>query len=92
MGMPVIKPRKISKQAAVADIISSIAMEESSISHILNAESEKLQAIISMPHATIEQIMAANKSVQSTIDSIIQLESTLKNKMALFSCVICKTD
>lgn len=46
MGMPVIQPGTMTREESVADIIDSIAAEESAIAHILNAESEKLQAVI----------------------------------------------
>lgn len=92
MGMPIIKPGTITREESVADIIESIAMEESAIAHILNAESEKLQAIINMPDTTFEQLLAANRSVKKTVDTAIQLENTLKNKLNIFSDMICQTN
>lgn len=91
MGMPVIRPGTITREESVADIISSIAAEESGIAHILNAESEKLQAIINMPDATAQDLLMANRSVKTTVDTVIQLENALKNKLALFSDMICQT-
>lgn len=90
MGMPVITPGTITLEEAVGDIIESIAMEEKSIAHILNAESEKLQAIINMPDATVQQLMATNRSVKNAIDTVIRLELALKSKLDLFSNMICK--
>lgn len=90
MGMPVIQPGTITREESVADIISSIAAEESAIAHILNAESEKLQAIIDMPGTTASELMAANKSVKNTVDTVIRLELALKAKLALFSNMICQ--
>ncbi|MEG0318828.1 MAG: hypothetical protein RR627_02895, partial [Niameybacter sp.] len=60
MGMPVIKPSNITREQSVGDLIESIALEENSIAHILNAESEKINAIISQPAVTPQQIIAAN--------------------------------
>ncbi len=91
MGMPVIQPGTITREESVGDIISSVAAEESAIAHILNAESEKLQAIINMPDATPQDLMAANRSVQNAVDTVIQLETALKNKLAMFSGIICQT-
>lgn len=48
MSMPVIQPGTITRDESVADIISSIAAEESAIDHILNAESEKLHRLPSV--------------------------------------------
>ncbi|MEG1647190.1 MAG: hypothetical protein RR325_00295 [Bacilli bacterium] len=92
MGMPIITPGTITRGEAVGDIIESIAMEESGISHVLNAESEKLNSIINTPNVTPEQLIYANKSVKNTVDSVINLELTLKNKLNLFSSEICKTN
>lgn len=91
MGMPVITPGTITREESVADIISSVAAEESAIAHIINAESEKLQAIINMPDITPQDLLAANRSVKNTVDTVIQMETTLKNKLALFSDMICQT-
>ena len=90
MGMPVIAPGTTTREDSVGDIIESIAMEETSIAHILNAESEKLQAIINMSDVTAQQLMAANKSVKNTVDTVIQLETALRAKLEMFSDMICK--
>lgn len=90
MGMPVIKPSDTTLEQSVGDIIESIAMEENAIAHILNAESEKLNAIISQPNATPQQLMTANKSVKNTLDAIIRMESILQSKLNLFESIICK--
>lgn len=90
MGMPVIKPGTITREESVADIIDSIAIQESAIAHILNGESEKLQTIINMSNASASDLMAANRSVKNAVDTVIQLENGLKNKLALFSDMICQ--
>lgn len=90
MGMPVIKRGSKKCEDAVGDIIESISMEEKSIAHILNAESEKLTKIISKPNVTSQQLIMANKSVKETIDAIIRMESVLQAKLNLFECLICK--
>lgn len=92
MGMPVIRPGTITREESVADIISSIAAEESAIAHILNAESEKLQSIINMSDTTAGDLIITNRSVKNTVDAVIQLENALKNKLALFIDIICQTN
>ena len=42
MGMPVITPSITTRAQAVTDIIESVALEETALSHILNAEGEKI--------------------------------------------------
>lgn len=90
MGMPVIQPGTISREESVADIISSITAEENAIAHILNAESEKLQAIINMSDSSASELIAANRSVKKTVDTVIHLENALKSKLELFSDMICQ--
>lgn len=90
MGMPVIRPGTITREEAVADIISSIAAEESAIAHILNAESEKLKATINNSAATADDLLAINRSVKNAVDTVIRLEMALKAKLELFQSTICQ--
>lgn len=74
---PSLSP-SITREEAVNQIISSIAYEELGLSHIINTEGEKLQYIIGTipgatgPAATVEDVLAANDSVKSTLDAISQ--------------------
>lgn len=43
MGMPIIRPSRATRQQSITDIIESVALEQTALSHILNAEGEKLQ-------------------------------------------------
>lgn len=90
MSMPVITPGTITREEGVGDIIESIAMEEKSISHILNAEGEKLQAIINKDDVSVSDLLAANLSVKNAVDAVIQLELNLQKKLGLFTDIICK--
>ena len=66
---------------------ASIAMEELGLSHILNAEGEKLQYILgtlpglSGPPATVSDVLAANESVRSMLETAVQNQLFLKAKM-----------
>lgn len=90
MGMPVITPGTITREESVGDIISSIAAQESGIAHILNAESEKLQAVINLPGITADDLLAINRSVKTAVDTVIRLEMALKAKLELFQQTICQ--
>ena len=63
----------IEREDAVNQILSSIAMEELGLSHILNAEGEKLHYSLgtlpglSGPPATVSDVLAANESVRSML-------------------------
>lgn len=84
MGMPVITSSTTTREQAITDIIQSVALEETALSHILNAEGEKIQKVVAMADATPEQLLAVNKSVESMVDAAAQLETILKSKLDLF--------
>ncbi|MEF9970904.1 MAG: hypothetical protein RSD32_06450 [Oscillospiraceae bacterium] len=84
MSMPVIVPGTTTTAQAINDIIESVALEETGLSHILNAEGEKIQAFVHMPGVTPDQLLAVNASVQATIDAVTKLDMILQSKLALF--------
>lgn len=84
MGMPVIIPSNTTREQAINDIIESVALEETALSHILNAEGEKLQKIISAT-ADPAVMLAANASVESMVKAVLRLEMILQSKLDLFS-------
>ena len=81
--MPVIEPTNIDKCDALSSILQSIALEETALSHILNAEGEKIQKVLCLHNLDCKDILEANKSVQDTIDKVTTLEVVLKEKLAL---------
>ncbi|MEG0545983.1 MAG: hypothetical protein RR552_02230 [Oscillospiraceae bacterium] len=87
MSMPVITPGTVTREQAISDIIESVALEETGLSHILNAEGEKIQAVLKT--GTIDQMLAVNASVKSMVNSVSRLELVLQMKLDLFSCKIC---
>lgn len=89
MGMPVITPSGVTRCEAITDIIESVALQQAGLSHILNAEGEKLQKAIENS-ATSEELLEVNSSVESMINSIARLELILQNKLALFSKCVCE--
>jgi hypothetical protein len=69
----------------INQIISSIAMEELALSHIINAEGEKIQyALGTLPglpeDATIDDVLDINQSVNSTLDSVLDSQMILNSK------------
>ena len=83
MSMPKIECSDVNKCCAAAAILQSIALEETAISHILNAEGEKIQKALSMHNCDCKDLLEVNKSVQDTIDKITGLELVLKSKLEL---------
>ena len=81
MGMPTITQGNKTPEQVVTDIIESVALQENALSHIINAESEKMQAIIDMEGATQGQLMALNKSAELMLSAITRLEIILQSKL-----------
>ncbi len=79
------------RSQAVIDIIESVALEQTALSHIINAEGEKLQKVIGDPIISTEKLLITNQSVQSMINSIARLELILQTKLDLFDNCLCET-
>ena len=85
-SFPNIDP-PVQREDAVNQILSSIAMEELGMSHILNVEGEKLQYILgtlpglSGPAATVKDVLDANRSVKDLLETTTQNQLLLKSKM-----------
>ncbi len=83
MGMPIITPSTTTKCQAITDIIESVALEQAALSHILNAEGEKIQKVVATATSS-DQMLAVNKSVLSMVGAITRLEMILQAKLELF--------
>jgi len=73
---------------SIAQIITSIAMEEIGLSHIINAEGEKLQYILGtlegrqlQQQPTLEQILEVNESVKGMLGQVSFSQMFLMGKM-----------
>ncbi len=89
MSMPSFPPNgaDMTREEALTMIIASIAMEELALSHILNAEGEKLQYILgtlpgSHPCACPRDVLDVNKSVTALVEMVTQNQMLLKNKLS----------
>jgi len=85
MGMPVITPGSETRDQAVTDLIQSVALEEAAIAHILNAEGEKMQALIGRFETAPERMLELNDSVQQMVSAVTRLEMMLHAKLEFFS-------
>lgn len=65
------------------DIITSVALEQTALSHILNAEGEKIQKAQKL-NLENNDLININKSVESMINTITKLELILQNKLKLY--------
>jgi len=82
-----IDPSTLTREDAINQILASIAMEDLGLSHIINAEGEKLQYIlgtlegVSGPGATIDQVLQANDSVTNLLEQAASNQQALSDKM-----------
>jgi len=85
MGLPVISAGTETREQAITGLIESVALQKASLSNILNAESEKMQAVLGMDDLTPEQLLELSGSVQQMINAITRLEIMLQSKLDIFS-------
>ena len=71
---------KLKKRDVVHLVIASIALEEMSLSHIMNAEGEKLQIVLKSKPC-LSEILELNRSMERILRSVINKEMLLQYKM-----------
>ncbi|MFJ5795197.1 collagen-like protein [Bacillus atrophaeus] len=77
----------LSRDDTINLLLSSIAMEELGMAHILNAEGEKIQYALGTlpgltgPPSTLEDVLNMNASVRDTLDSLMKQELLLGSKL-----------
>lgn len=80
----------IGREDAINLLLASIAEEELGLSHILNAECEKIQFAVGTLEGTdrtlsggvtMENLVALNQSVAATLDSVTGIQAVLLQKM-----------
>ena len=88
MSMPAFSTTTMGREEAVNQILSSIAMEELALSHILNAEGEKIQHVLgtltgqTVSTATVQDLLDIDASVATMLSSVRDTQSQLMDKMA----------
>ncbi|MDD4843660.1 MAG: hypothetical protein PHU31_04940 [Anaerotignum sp.] len=88
MGMPEIIASTTTRSQAITDVIESVACEQAALSHILNAEGEKLQAVLATQTDTAN-LLLTNASIKKTVSTITFLELVLTKKLELFEDCLC---
>lgn len=94
-NIPNITPNiSITRDDALNLLLSSIALEELGIAHILNAEGEKIQYTLGTLHGTtgpgpsIPDLLNVNKSVQDMLDTAVKQEMLLESKLKTVSDIM----
>jgi len=81
-------PKDFTFDSAICQILTSVALEEVGLSHVINAEGEKLQYILGTlpgakaPNPTIEQVLEVNQSVQDMLKAVAFNQVLLSQKMS----------
>ena len=89
MSMPKFPPvGDLTRDDAINQIISSIAMEELGLAHILNAEGEKMQFVLGTLEGggldeppTIDEVLDVNKSVTNLLETATRSQMFLQTKL-----------
>lgn len=76
---------RVSLDQAVVDLLESIALQESALSHILCAESQKMKAAMSMEELDLCKLLEVNDSATNMVHAVANLELVLKEKLEFIS-------
>ena len=66
---------------AVVDLMESIALQESALSHILCAETQKMKAALGMEELDLCKLLEVNDSATNMVHAVANLELVLKEKL-----------
>ncbi|SFK19893.1 hypothetical protein SAMN04488574_1842 [Bacillus sp. 71mf] len=87
MSMPTIpaEPHRPNQKQVIIDLLESIALEEIALSHLLNAEAEKMQAFVGkcldFPTCpTNRQILQFNREATRFVETVLMKEWLLLRK------------
>lgn len=71
----------------ISDLIQSIALQETAIGNIINAEGAKIQKILAISTEP-DELLCINKSVTDMLESLNALETVMKQKLSTVDCQI----
>ncbi|MGC9299177.1 hypothetical protein ACOIX7_02865 [Bacillus cereus] len=81
-NIPDINPHITLKRGEVINLLlSSIAMEELGLSHLLNAEAEKIKKVIGKKNLSVEEVIVTQESVEKILRNIIKTQMLLQFKL-----------
>ena len=76
---------KVTLEQAVIDLMESIALQESALSHILCAESQKMKTALAMNEIDLCKLLEVNDSATNMVHAVANLELVLKDKLEFVS-------
>ncbi|WP_459501293.1 hypothetical protein [Bacillus sp. C1] len=81
-NIPDIQPNiTLTRDEVINLLLSSIAMEEIGLSHLLNAEAEKIQKIIGKNCLSVKEAIITQESVEKILRNIIKTQMLLQFKL-----------
>ena len=72
---------KVTLEQAVVDLVESIALQENALSHILCAESRKMEAAMGLDGLDLRKLLEVNDSATNMVHAVANLELVLKDKL-----------
>ncbi len=76
---------RVTLSQAVIDLMESIALQESALSHILCAESLKMKTALAMNEIDLCKLLEVNDSATNMVHAVANLELVLKEKLEFIS-------
>lgn len=76
---------QVSMDQAVIDLLESIALQETALSHILCAESSKMQTALGLEELDLCKLLEVNDSATNMVHAVANLELVLKDKLEFVS-------
>ena len=76
---------RVTLDQVVIDLLESIALQESALSHILCAESQKMKTAMSLEEVDLCKLLEINDSATNMVHAVANLELALKDKLEFIS-------
>ena len=76
---------RVTLDQAVIDLLESIALQESALSHILCAEIQKMKTAMAMKEVDLCKLLEINDSATNMVHAVANLELALKDKLEFIS-------
>lgn len=76
---------KVTLDQAVIDLMESIALQETALSHILCAESQKMKVAMGLDGLDLCKLLEVNDSATNMVHAVANLEMMLKDKLEFIS-------
>ena len=71
----------LTRHEVINMLLSSIALEEISLSHIMNAEGEKIQRLLQFETVCLDDMLRINRSVERMLRNILKNQMLLQFKL-----------